>query len=48
MMNRHFRLRSELSGAIAKRLPYAKNHTTVIHKNHAKTPTCQKSYNFKK
>ena len=25
MMSRHFRLRSELSGAIAKRLPHAKN-----------------------
>ena len=25
MMSRHFRLRSELSGAIAKRFPHAKN-----------------------
>ena len=25
MMSRHFRLNSELSGAIAKRLPHAKN-----------------------
>ena len=25
MMSRHFRLSSELSGAIAKRLPHAKN-----------------------
>ena len=30
MMSRHFRLRSELSGAIAKRLPHAKNQLSVI------------------
>ena len=29
MMSRHFRLRSELSGAIAKRLPHAKNQLSV-------------------
>ena len=29
MMSRHFRLRSELSGAIAKRLPHAKNQRSV-------------------
>ena len=27
MMSRHFRLSSELSGAIAKRLPHAKNQS---------------------
>ena len=29
MMSRHFRLSSELSGAIAKRLPHAKNQLSV-------------------
>ena len=29
MMSRHFGLRSELSGAIAKRLPHAKNQLSV-------------------
>ena len=29
MMSRHFRLRSELSGAIAKKLPHAKNQPSV-------------------
>ena len=29
MMNRHFRLKSELSGAIAKRLPHAKNQLST-------------------
>ena len=29
MMSRHFRLRSELSGAIAKRLPHAKKQLSV-------------------
>ena len=29
MMSRHFRLSSELSGAIAKRLPHAKNQFFV-------------------
>ena len=29
MMSRHFRLRSELSGAIAKRLPHAKNQLSM-------------------
>ena len=29
MMSRHFRLRSELSGAIAKRLPHAKNQLSA-------------------
>ena len=29
MMNRHFCLRSELTGAIAKRLPHAKNQHSV-------------------
>ena len=29
MMSRHFRLRSELSGAIAKRLPHAINQFSV-------------------
>ena len=29
MMSRHFRLRSELSGAIAKRPPHAKNQHSV-------------------
>ena len=30
MMSRHFALSSELSGAIAKRLPYAKNQLSVL------------------
>ena len=30
MMSRHFRLSSELSGAIAKRLPHAKNQLSVL------------------
>ena len=29
MMSRHFSLSSELSGAIAKRLPHAKNQLSV-------------------
>ena len=29
MMSRHFRLNSELTGAIAKKLPYAKNQHSV-------------------
>ena len=29
MMSRHFRLRSELTGVIAKRLPHAKNQPSV-------------------
>ena len=29
MMSRHFRLSSELSGAIAKKLPHAKNQLSV-------------------
>ena len=29
MMSRHFRLNSELSGAIAKRLPHAKNQLSA-------------------
>ena len=29
MMSRHFHLSSELGGAIAKRLPYAKNQLSV-------------------
>ena len=29
MMSRHFRLSSELSGAIAKRLPHAKNQLSA-------------------
>ena len=29
MMSRHFALSSELTGAIAKRLPYAKNQLSV-------------------
>ena len=29
MMSRHFRLRSELSGSIAKRLPRAKNQLSA-------------------
>ena len=29
MMCHHFRLSSELTGAIAKRLPHAKNHLSV-------------------
>ena len=29
MMSRHFRLSSELSGAITKRLPHAKNQLSV-------------------
>ena len=29
-MSQHFRLRSELSGAIAKRLPHAKNQLSVL------------------
>ena len=29
MMSRHFRLSSELTGAIAKRLPHAKNHLSA-------------------
>ena len=29
MMSRHFSLSSELTGAIAKRLPYAKNQLSV-------------------
>ena len=29
MMSRHFRLSSEISGAIAKRLPHAKNQLSV-------------------
>ena len=29
MMSRHFRLSSELTGAIAKRLPHAKNQLSV-------------------
>ena len=29
MMSRHFRLSSELTGAIAKRLPYAKNELSM-------------------
>ena len=29
MISRHFCLSSELSGAIAKRLPHAKNHFSV-------------------
>ena len=29
MMSRHFRLSSELTGAIAKRPPHAKNHHSV-------------------
>ena len=29
MMSRHFRLSSELTGAIAKRLPHAKNMLSV-------------------
>ena len=29
MMSRHFRLRSEFSGAIAKRLPHTKNQLSV-------------------
>ena len=29
MMNRHFRLNSELSGAIAERIPHAKNHVLL-------------------
>ena len=28
-MSRHFRMRSELSGAIAQRLPHAKNQLSV-------------------
>ena len=30
MMSRYFRLRSELSGAIAKRLPHGKNQHSVL------------------
>ena len=30
MMNRHFSLNSELSGAIAKGLPHAKNQLSVL------------------
>ena len=29
MMSRHFRLSSELTGAIAKKLPHAKNQLSV-------------------
>ena len=31
MMNRHFRLSSELTGPIAKRLPHAKNQLSGPH-----------------
>ena len=31
MMNRHFRLSSELTGAIAKKLPHAKNQLSGSH-----------------
>ena len=30
MMSRHFRLSSELTGAIAKRLPHAKNQLSTL------------------
>ena len=29
MMSRHFRLSSEITGAIAKKLPHAKNHLST-------------------